>query len=111
MGKFMKGDVVIIPFPNSDLSISKKRPALVVADLKGDDVILTQITTNFHTDGYSISLRRSDFHSGGIDHDSNIRPNRLFTADSRRIFKTAGKVSKQKTDEVISRIVQIIRSP
>jgi mRNA interferase MazF len=39
MGSFMKGDVVIIPFPNSDLSTSKKRPALVVADLKGDDVI------------------------------------------------------------------------
>jgi len=110
MGTFMKGDVVIIPFPNSDLSMSKKRPALVVADLKGDDVILTQITTNYHADGYSISLRQSDFHSGGIDHDSNIRPNRLFTADSRRIFKTAGKISKQKTDEVINRIVQIIRS-
>lgn len=110
MGSFMKGDVVIIPFPNSDLSMSKRRPALVVADLKGNDVILTQITTNYHVDGYSISLRQSDFHSGGIDHDSNIRPNRLFTADSRRIFKTAGKISKQKTDEVINRIVQIIRS-
>lgn len=110
MGAFMKGDVVIIPFPNSDLSMSKRRPALVVADLKGDDVILTQITTNYHADGYSISLRQSDFHSGGIDRDSSIRPNRLFTADSKRIFKTAGKISKQKTDEVINRIVQIIRS-
>lgn len=110
MGSFMKGDVVIIPFPNSDLSTSKKRPALVVADLKGDDVILTQITTNYHADGYSISLQQSDFHTGGIAHDSNIRPNRLFTADSKRIFKTAGKISKLKTDEVVNRIVQIIRS-
>ena len=110
MGAFMKGDVVIIPFPNSDLSTSKKRPALVVADLKGDDVILTQITTNYHVDGYSISLKQSDFQTGGIDHDSNIRPNRLFTADTKRIFKTAGKISKLKTDEVVNRIVQIIRS-
>jgi mRNA interferase MazF len=110
MGAFMKGDVVVIPFPNSDLSISKRRPALVVADLKGDDVILTQITTNYHADGYSISLQQSDFQTGGIAHDSNIRPNRLFTADSNRIFKTAGKISKLKTDEVVNRIVQIIRS-
>ena len=37
MGKFVKGDVVIIPFPFTDLSTSKKRPAFVVADLSGDD--------------------------------------------------------------------------
>ncbi len=46
MGRFVKGDVVIMPFPFSDLSASKKRPALVVASLAGDDVILCQITSH-----------------------------------------------------------------
>jgi mRNA interferase MazF len=45
MGRFVKGDVVVIPFPYSDLSASKKRPALVLADLEGDDIILCQITS------------------------------------------------------------------
>lgn len=45
MGKFVIGDVVVVPFPFSDLSASKKRPALVVATLSGDDVILCQITS------------------------------------------------------------------
>ena len=40
MGKFIKGDAIVIPFPFSDLSGSKRRPALVVADINGDDVIL-----------------------------------------------------------------------
>jgi len=40
MGQFIKGDVVIIPFPFTDLSGSKKRPAYVVADLPGDDIIV-----------------------------------------------------------------------
>ena len=31
MGKFVKGDIVVIPFPFSDLSGSKRRPALVIA--------------------------------------------------------------------------------
>ena len=44
MGAFVKGDVVVAPFPFSDLSATKKRPALVVATLTGDDVILCQIT-------------------------------------------------------------------
>lgn len=33
----MKGDIVVIPFPFSDLSGSKRRPALVIANLTGDD--------------------------------------------------------------------------
>ncbi|MFI5273274.1 MAG: hypothetical protein ACHQ4H_09625 [Ktedonobacterales bacterium] len=45
MGRFVRGDVVVIPFPFSDLTATKRRPALVVADLPGDDVILRQITS------------------------------------------------------------------
>jgi len=45
MAKFVKGDVVIVPFPFSDLSQSKRRPALVIAGLDGDDLILCQITS------------------------------------------------------------------
>jgi len=45
MGRFVKGDVVVMPFPYSDLSATKKRPALVIAALDGDDVILCQITS------------------------------------------------------------------
>jgi len=42
MGKFIKGEIVVIPFPFSDLSASKRRPALVLVDLPGDDLILCQ---------------------------------------------------------------------
>ena len=45
MAEFVKGEVVVIPFPFSDLSGSKKRPALVLADLEGDDILLCQITS------------------------------------------------------------------
>ncbi len=110
MGKFIKGDVVVVPFPFSDLSGSKKRPALVVTQLSGDDVILCQITTPTRTDGYSIALFQSDFVSGSLDHDSNIRPNRLFTADSRIIAYCAGKLSSRKVGEVVNKIVEIIQA-
>ncbi|MEK6409345.1 MAG: type II toxin-antitoxin system PemK/MazF family toxin [Acidobacteriota bacterium] len=110
MGKFVKGDVVVVPFPFSDLSSSKKRPSLVLTDLIGDDVILCQITTPTRTDGYSIPLSRADFVSGRIDHDSAIRPNHLFTADSRIIAYCAGKLSQAKTDEVINKAIEIIKS-
>ena len=40
MGKFVKGDVVVLPFPFSDLSSAKRRSALVVAIASADDIIL-----------------------------------------------------------------------
>jgi mRNA interferase MazF len=110
MGKFIKGDIVVLPFPFSDLSNSKRRPALVVTQLLGSDVILCQITTPNRLDGYSIPLFNSDFVSGGLDHDSHIRPNHLFTADSNIIERCAGKLSSEKMGEVVDKIVEIIKT-
>jgi mRNA interferase MazF len=85
MGNFVKGDVVVVPFPFSDLSAAKKRPAVVVASLTGDDVILCQVTSQAISDGYAIPLVDSDFATGSLHQASNIRPNRLFTADGNII--------------------------
>ena len=108
MGRFVKGYVVVIPFPYSDLSASKKRPALVVASLDGDDVILCQITSQSISDRYGIPLDAADFRVGGLKHPSNIRPNRLFTADSRIVEYRAGVLKDEKIQEVLQKIVQII---
>ena len=43
MEKPVNGDGVVIPFPFSDLTGAKKRPALVIADAGGDDLIMCQI--------------------------------------------------------------------
>jgi len=61
MGKPVVGEVVVLPFPQTDLQAGKRRPALVVADLTGDDLILCQITTQSRRDHYSVPLSSSDF--------------------------------------------------
>ena len=78
MAKFVKGDVVVVPFPFSDLSQSKRRFALVIATLTGDDIILCQITSKTIKDHYAVLLIDLDFASGSLQQPSNIRPNRLF---------------------------------
>nr|MDO8118786.1 type II toxin-antitoxin system PemK/MazF family toxin [Candidatus Sigynarchaeota archaeon] len=96
MVEIVKGDVVIVPFPFSDLSTTKKRPALVVAALSGDDIILCQITSKAIKDKHAISLIDADFESGTLQQESNIRPNRLFTADSSLILSSVGHVKRAK---------------
>ncbi len=104
----MKGDVVVIPFPFSDLSGSKRRPALVVADWGGDDIMLCQITSQSKRDGLEIPLTEADFDHGRLPIVSHIRPNKVFTADRRIIQYVAGKVSNAKYREVADRIVQLL---
>ncbi len=54
MATFIKGDIIVVPFPFSDLTQVKHRPALVIASLTGNDLILCQITSQNVTDIYAI---------------------------------------------------------
>ena len=110
MEKLVKGDVVVLPFPFSDLSASKKRPALVVATLRGDDIILCQITSVARNDKYSIPLKNRDFKQGKLNVDSMVRPNRLFTADISIILYKIGSLKENKSKEVEDAIIKIFRS-
>ena len=108
MGKFVKGDVVVIPFPFSDLSSSKRRPALVLASLKGNDIILCQITSKEVNDDYAITLLTHEFIEGNLNQDSNIRPNRLFTADESIIVYKAGTININKVNLVTQKTIEIL---
>ena len=58
MGRFVKGDVVVVPFPFSDLTWVKRRPALVLAELEGDDLILCQITSQSRSSRHLSTVNR-----------------------------------------------------
>jgi len=104
----MKGSVVVVPFPFSDLSGSKRRPALVIADWGGDDIILCQITSKANSDGHAIDLAKADFITGGLPVASNIRVNKVFTADKRIILQVAGKLKAEKYRAVVEGLARLI---
>lgn len=110
MAKFVKGDIVVIPFPFSDLSGSKRRPAFVLADLSGSDIILCQITSRFKKDKFSIELSQTDFTNGGLPVLSYIRPNRIFTADKNIIIRNAGTLKPALTKKIIEQLISILEN-
>ena len=110
MEKFVKGDIVVVPFPFSDLSQAKKRPALVLSAPFGNDLILCQITSRSIADQYAVPLDESDYESGSLRHKSNIRPSRIFTADTSIILYKAAHLKKSKIDQVLDSVVNILRS-
>ena len=110
MGASLKGLVVIINFPFSDLSDYKRRPALVIADWQSNDVILCQITSIAHKDVFAIQLTDHDFLSGSLLKTSYIRPNKLFTADKSTFLKQVGYISSNKQKEVTDIIAKVLNA-
>ena len=108
-GRTCERDVVVVIFPFSDLSSAKNRPALVVATPDGDDGILCQITSRLVSDRYAILLSETDFSSGSLRQESNVRPTRIFTAGKRIIQYTAGHLNDEAMTAIINRVIEIIQ--
>ena len=105
MERLVKGDVVVVPFPFSDMSGSKRRPALVLTDLIGDDIVICQITSKQSGDIFAQALRTEDFVSGALPIDSFIRPLRIFTADKHIVFSKIGQIKHERMNKVIDAII------
>jgi len=108
MVRLVKGDVIVVDFPFSNLSDYKKRPAYVVQKLDGDDALVCQVTTQNASDDYSVSVNSVDFERGRLNHPSNIRPNRLFTVDTNIVDRVVGHLNENKIEEVKNKIIEII---
>jgi mRNA interferase MazF len=109
MGLFAAGQVVVLPYPYSDLSGSKLRPVLLLADAGRDDWIGCQITSNPHADVESIQLSPKEFSTGGLLHLSYLRPAKLFTAHESLIVKLLGTVTPSVLQRTRAKISEIIK--
>jgi mRNA interferase MazF len=109
VARFVKGDIIVVPFPFSDLTQAKRRPAIVISALEGNDLILCQITSQSVRDNYAILLDDKDFNTGSLKQSSNIRPNRIFTADNHIVLYRVGDLKLDKINEIIEKVIEIIR--
>lgn len=100
MAQFVSGDVVVLPFPFTDLQSSKVRPALVLAVLSRGDVVLCQITSQAAGHPKAIALVTSDFEFGQLPLASFALPHRLVTAHNSCISRKAGRLLPTKLDAV-----------
>jgi mRNA interferase MazF len=64
----------------------KRRPAIILADLYGNDYIMAQIMSKNVFDNMSVMIDFNDIENGSLNITSNIRPNKLFTADKNIVI-------------------------
>nr|VFK60797.1 MAG: PemK-like, MazF-like toxin of type II toxin-antitoxin system [Candidatus Kentron sp. TUN]VFK63680.1 MAG: PemK-like, MazF-like toxin of type II toxin-antitoxin system [Candidatus Kentron sp. TUN]VFK70085.1 MAG: PemK-like, MazF-like toxin of type II toxin-antitoxin system [Candidatus Kentron sp. TUN] len=93
-------DVVLLPFPFSDLSASKKRPVLIMQTTNSHgDFLAVQITSQPGYEG-ALILEQDDFCLGVLPKKSFVRPEKLVTLNSSLVIRRTGKL----TDEAFTRI-------
>jgi len=110
MEHIVKGSVVAIQFPFSDLKSTKLRPALVMAVLERDDLILAQITSKHYSDKYAVIAQSDDFSEGSLLVTSYIRPGKLFTANASIVRSIKGVLSEGKREEVVHKLFKILEN-
>ncbi len=106
-----KGDVISVPFPLSDASATKRRPALIIAESDSNNIIVCPITSKPGRD-YEIKLEDQDFRIGKLNlSPCFIRPNIIATVDKSNVIKQMGKLKDEKMNEVIKTIIEILQKP
>lgn len=104
------GQVVLVPFPFSDLSQSKIRPAVCLADAGRGDWILCQITSSPYGDPAAVPLDAPDFASGGLLVASYARPGKLFTAHAALMVRAVGILNPPAFARVRSAVMAMLQS-
>lgn len=104
------GAVVLVRFPFSDLTRSKLRPAVVLADSGLGDTILCQVTSNPYADPRSIELTDADFEQGNLQRTSYARPGKLFTANESLIAQEVGLLKPGTQQKIVEGAVELLRS-
>ncbi len=89
-----KGDIVLVPFPFTDLSTTKNRPALVLVS-EDEDVTLAFITTKKHwLKDWDLFLEPTP--QNGLKKESIIRLSKITTLEKRLVLGWLGSISKTK---------------
>ncbi|MBU3694440.1 MAG: type II toxin-antitoxin system PemK/MazF family toxin [Rhodocyclaceae bacterium] len=109
MGTFASRQVVLLPFPFSDLSDSKLRPALVLTPAGRSDWVLCQITSKAYADTGAVLLDADDFAEGGLRLASYARPTKLFTASESLFRGAVGRLHQQRHSQVIEIVIDRLR--
>ncbi|MBI3334592.1 type II toxin-antitoxin system PemK/MazF family toxin [Candidatus Pacearchaeota archaeon] len=109
MEGLVKGDVIVVNFPYSDLKTYKRRPVLIIKVPRGEDIIACQVTAEPYEKSVEMALKKEDFHTGYLKRDSYLRVDKISSIEKYLIQYKIGRIKKEKFDEIINRIVFFLK--
>ena len=102
-----RGEILLVPFPYSDMSTSKVRPAIVISSANYQksqpDIIVGAITSNVLAATTSCDYILLDWLQAGLKMMSAFKP-AIFTLDPKRIIHFVGSISNRDMQEIEKRL-------
>lgn len=99
-----KGDIVLVPFPFTDLTNTKIRPAIILSS-KQDDITICFVTSLIILkDEDDIFVEKSDLN--GLKLDSIIKINKIATIDKDLIEGKIGVLENHHIDKINERLIK-----
>ena len=109
---YKQGEIVIVPFPFSNLSSIKQRPVLILSKNEdnnlNEDIITCGITSNIRNSKYSVLIENKDLLEGDIPKPSRIKVDKLFTISQNIIKKKVGRIKKEIFEKVKSEFIKLM---
>jgi mRNA interferase MazF len=104
-----RGDIVLVPFPFTDLSSSRRRPALVISpDAFNDqmqDVVVAAITSQLTTE-HAVSIEQSDCVDGMLPKASVVKLAKVFTIHSTLVIRKLCALREEKLAATLGELRQ-----
>ena len=110
MEGFVKGDIIVLEFPFSDLKNVKRRPALVIKAPKGEDIIVVQITGSSYAPSVEILINSMDFRNGSLKRDSFVRIDKIASIEKSLIKYKIGSLKQEKFSQILDRICMFLKA-
>ena len=105
-------DVVAVPFPFTDRSTARRRPALVLSDSQAfnkqvGQSVLAMITSVKHSD-WPLDVAIGDLDAAGLPSASVVRM-KLFTLDNQLIVRKTGALAEDDRSSVATALRRLLR--
>ena len=109
MEGLVKGDIIVIEFPYSNLKDSKRRPVFLLKIPKGEDIIVLQITGSSYEKSVEVFIKKEDFKQGNLKRDSHVRIDKIASIDKSLIKYKIGSLKKEKIGEIIESVCSFLK--
>jgi mRNA interferase MazF len=108
-----RGDIVLVPFPFTDLTGQRRRPALVVSPdgFDPEDVVLCAITSRIpgRRLPWDVSLQAQDLVDGVLPRPSVVKMGKLFTMHRALIVGHFGRIRPQKLADILHALQRLFQ--
>lgn len=105
-------DLVLLPYPYSNLHDQKVRPALVMSNesfnKRSPDCIVVPLTSVIKDDPSSILISQSDMDEGNLIRPSRIRADKIFNVEKKLIKMKIGSVNHIVFAKVREEVIKIL---